>query len=154
VSDPERTFLLPERVRPVPQPDGLDAPFWDGLREEKIVLQRCAACARYQWGPEHVCYDCGSFDVGWAEAPRPADGSYRGAVFSWERVWHAVDASLAAVVPYVVVLVELPDAYGVRLIGNLVDPPDGPVRIGAGVSPVFEHHDTHTLLLWRLASAR
>jgi hypothetical protein len=55
-------------------------------------------------------------------------------------------------VPYVVVLVELPDANGVRLVGNLVDPPAGPVEIGADLVPVFEHHDTHTLLLWRTAT--
>jgi uncharacterized OB-fold protein len=139
-------FLLPERVRPVSQGD-LDAPFWDGLRRETIVVQRCASCGGYQWGPELVCYRCGALAPEWATVP----GAPRGRIYSWERVWHPVDPSLRAAVPYVVVLVELPDADDVRLLGNLVDPPEGVVPIGAEVEPVFEHHDGYTLLLWRLA---
>jgi uncharacterized protein len=149
VTQRDETFLLPERVKPVPQSDGLDAPFWSGLREERIVLQRCPDCDTFQWGPEYVCYSCGRADLNWAEVPRAAGGLYRGLAYSWERVWHPVDPSLAPVVPYVVVLVELPDANGVRLIGNLVDPPPAAVVIGAELVPVFEHHDSHTLLLWR-----
>jgi hypothetical protein len=54
-------------------------------------------------------------------------------------------------VPYVVVLVELPEASGVRLIGNLVDPPRGPIPIGADLVSAFEHHESHSLLHWRLS---
>jgi hypothetical protein len=50
----------------------------------------------------------------------------------------------------VAVLVELPDADLVRLLGNLVNPPDGPIPIGAELGPVFEHHSSYSLLLWRL----
>jgi uncharacterized OB-fold protein len=146
----ERTYLLPERVRPVPQEGGLDAPFWEGLRDERIMVQWCPQCSRYQWGPEHVCYECGSFDVSFAEVPRSPDDSYRGVVYSLERIWHPVADALVPAIPYVVLLVELPDANGVRLLSNLVDPPEGPVEIGASLTPVFEHHETHTLLLWRL----
>jgi uncharacterized OB-fold protein len=149
VSEAGQQFLLPERVRPVAQ-EGLDGPFWSALREETLVLQRCPACDSYQWGPEYVCYRCGHYDLRWAEVPKADDGSYRGVVYSWERVWHAVDPSLVPRVPYVVVLVALPDADECRLLGNLVDPPDGPIAIGAELTPVFEHHSSYSLLLWRL----
>jgi uncharacterized OB-fold protein len=151
VTSAPRPFLLPERVRPVAQSDGLDEPFWSGLQTETLILQRCPTCVSYQWGPEYVCYGCGTDQLGWAEVPRAGDGSYRGIVYSWERVWHPVDPLLVDAVPYVVVLVELPDADQVRLVGNLADPPDGPVPIGAEVSAVFEHHESYTLLHWRLA---
>ena len=149
MSSVDQRFLLPERVRPVAQADGLDEPFWSALREETLVLQRCSQCSTYQWGPEYVCYQCGTDDLRWTEVPK-ADGAYRGVLYSWERVWHPVDPSLIQAVPYVVVLVELPDADQVRLIGNLADPPKDHVSIGADLTPVFEHHDGHTLLLWRL----
>ena len=127
---------LPEGLpAPVAMPDGLDAPYWDGLRRHELVLQRCGACGRFQWGPEWVCHYCRSFDVGWAPV------GPRGVIYSWERVWHPVHPALEGACPYVVVLVELPHADGVRLVGNLLGDPRLPVEIGHEVTGVFEDHD-------------
>jgi uncharacterized OB-fold protein len=52
-------------------------------------------------------------------------------------------------VPYVVLLVEFPDADGIRMIGNLAGDPRAEVRIGAAVEPVFEDHGSYTLVQWR-----
>jgi uncharacterized OB-fold protein len=74
-------------------------------------------------------------------------------IYSWERVWHPVHPALADACPYVVVLVELPGADGVRMVGNLLGDPIAPVAIGAEVEAVFEdHHDadrSFTLVQWR-----
>jgi len=55
--------------------------------------------------------------------------------------------------PYVVVLVELPQAGGVRMIGNLLGDPLQTVEIDAAVEAVFEPHDDatppFTLVHWR-----
>ena len=55
--------------------------------------------------------------------------------------------------PYIVVLVELPEAGGVRMVGNLLGDPMQEVRIGAEVEAAFEHHDEadppYTLVQWR-----
>jgi hypothetical protein len=55
--------------------------------------------------------------------------------------------------PYVVVLVELPEAGNVRMIGNLVGDPLQTVEIGAPVEAVFEPHDDvtppYTLVQWK-----
>jgi hypothetical protein len=75
--------------------------------------------------------------------------TFEGSIYSWERVWRPVDPSLVTAVPYLVVLVELPAASSVRLIGNLIDPPEGPIPIGGPLEEVFEHHESHTLVLWR-----
>jgi uncharacterized OB-fold protein len=151
VSQPDNLFLLPERVRPVALSDGLDEPYWTGLRQERIVLQYCRPCREYQWGPEYVCYRSGADALQWVEVPKDREGRYHAVVYSWERVWHPVHPSLVRAVPYVVVLVALPDASHVRLLGNLVDPPPALVPIGSELDPVYEHHDAHTLLLWRLS---
>ena len=131
---------------PAPAPDGLDTAFWAASAEHRLVVQRCDGCGRHQWGPEWVCYRCRSFDLGWAEvAPH-------GVIYSWERVWHPVHPAVAEGCPYVVVLVELPHADNVRMVGNLLGEPTEPVRIGAPVEAVFEDHDTdppYTLVQWR-----
>jgi uncharacterized protein len=145
-STAEKSYLLPERVKPVP--DGLlDARFWDGTRAEKLLLQRCSSCAGWQWGPEWICFHCGSFDLSWEEVPK-GHGRYEGVVYSWERVWHPTTTTLAAAVPYVAMLVTLPTAGDCRLMGNLAGDPAAPVTIGDAVYAVFEHHPDYSLVQW------
>ncbi len=133
---------------PQPAPSPLDQPYWDGLRDEQITLQRCNACQGWQWGPEWVCHHCLSFDLDFEVV------ATTGRIYSFERVWHPVHPALEDQGPYLVVLVELPQADNVRLVGNLVGDPHQNVPIGAAVEAVFEHHtdaDTpFTLLQWRL----
>jgi uncharacterized OB-fold protein len=141
------SYLPPGLPAPAPLPDGLDAAYWEGTRAHELRVQRCEACAAFQWGPEWICHACHSFDVGWA----PVSG--RGRVYSWERVWHPVHPALVERGPYVVVLVELPDAGGVRMIGNLLGDARQDVEIGAEVEAVFEDHDEaappFTLVQWK-----
>jgi uncharacterized protein len=119
---------------PVAEADGLDAPYWEGARQGKLRVQRCRSCAAWQWGPEWICHRCLSFDVGW-EAIEP-----RGRIYSWERAWHPVHPALKGHGPYIVVLVELPGADNVRMVGNLLGDPHQEVRIGDAVRAVFEPH--------------
>lgn len=139
-------YLKPGLPQPVPSPDGLDAPFWGGLAEEQIRIQRCRGCGAWQWGPEWICHVCLSDDLGF-EAVRG-----EGIVYSYERVWHPVHPALAEQGPYLVVLVALPHAGDVRLVGNLLGDPKQSVVIGASVTAVFEHHKSadppFTLLQW------
>ena len=135
---------LPPLGTPGPSSDGLEAPFWEATRRGELVVQRCSDCHRCQWGPEWICHRCRSFDLAY-EAVAPT-----GRIYSWERVWHPVHPLLVDACPYLVVLVELDDADGVRMLGNLLGPPEQPVRIGAPVEAVFEDHDDYTLVQWRL----
>jgi uncharacterized OB-fold protein len=128
---------------PAPQGDGLDRPYWDATLRHELVAQRCDACGRFQWGPEWICHHCHAFHVGWAPVPGPAR------IYSWERVWHPVHPALKSAVPYVVLLVEFPDADGIRMIGNLAGDPRAEVAIGTTVVPVFEDRGAYTLVQWR-----
>lgn len=140
------SYLAPGLAQPTHQPDGLDRAYHEGAKNERLVLQRCNACSKFQWGPEWICHRCHSFDLGWADAPT------EGVIYSYERVWHPVHPALKEQGPYVVVLVELPGADDVRLVGNLLGDPKAPVVIGAKVRAVFEHHadveKPFTLVQW------
>ena len=141
-------FYLPSGL-PIPaaEPDGLSAPYWTGLRENRLLVQRCARCRTWQFGPEWICHHCHAFDVEWTEVEP------RGRIFSWERVWHPSHAALKKHGPYLAVLVELPQAGGVRMVGNLLGDPMQTVEIGAEVEGIFEHHhdciSPYSLLQWR-----
>ena len=144
------SFYLPEGMpEPVPSPDGLDAPYWEAARRHELVAQRCDACGGWQWGPEWICHRCLSFDVGWAPVPGA------GRIYSWERVWHPVHPAVKKAVPYIVALVEFPQADGIRMIGNLVGDGTQEVTIGSEVEAVFEDHNgadpPFTLVQWSTA---
>ncbi|MEM7097500.1 MAG: OB-fold domain-containing protein [Pseudomonadota bacterium] len=134
----------------LPQPKAvpLDQPYWEGLNHDVLKVQQCDNCGGYQWGPEWICHRCLSDDISFVEvAPE-------GTIYSYERVWHPVHPALKDQGPYIVVLVELPDAGSVRMVGNLLGDPHQEVIIGSQVSGVFEHHTDadpeFTLLQWQL----
>ena len=142
------TRLPPGLPEPTPDLQGPAAPYWRGLREGRLLVQKCAACGGLQWGPDYICAACHSFDPGWQEVEP------RGRIFSWTRVWQGAQPVLKDAVPYLVVLVELAGAPHARLIGNLLGDPMQEVEIGADVVGVFEQHESdvepYALLQWRL----
>ena len=142
-------YLPPGLPVPVPERDGLSAPYWEGLREGVLKIQRNRATGVWQWPPQWIAHDTQSFDVEWVET-QP-----NGRIYSWTRVWHPVHPALRDAGPYIVVVVELPQAGGVRLLGNLLGDPRQAVQIGAAVDGMFEHHldaqPAYSLLQWRVA---
>ena len=128
---------------PAPQPDGLDTAFWEGTRDYRLLVQRCKTCGGFQFGPEWICHHCRSDDLEWHECQG------QGKVYAFERVWHPVHPALKDNCPYLVVLVELPDAGHVRMVGNLLGDPMQDVQIGDAVEVVWEIHDTVTLPQWQ-----
>jgi uncharacterized protein len=139
-------YCLPEGL-PAPRAthDGLDREFWEAARRHELMVQRCKDCGGFQFGPEWICHRCRSVNLGWHRV------SGRGRVYSWERVWHPVHPALKDACPYMVVLVELPDADNVRMVGNLAGDPRAELPIGATVEAVFEDHtEGHTLVQWKL----
>ena len=133
---------------PVAESDRLSAPYWTGLRQNQLLVQRCPHCRTWQFGPEWLCHHCHAFDAEWTKVEP------RGRIFSWERVWHPAHAALRQHGPYIAVLVELPQAGGVRMVGNLLGDPMQMVTIGAEVEGMFEHHPdsdpAYSLLQWRM----
>jgi uncharacterized OB-fold protein len=64
-------------AKPLPEPTRDSKPYWDGLKEGRLLLQQCAACRKIRHYPRPVCDTCYSMEVAWIEA------SGRGRVHSW-----------------------------------------------------------------------
>jgi uncharacterized OB-fold protein len=143
------TYLPAGLPAPVTEGDGLDLPYWEGTRQRVLKVQRCGACNTWQWGPEWLCHHCRSWDMRWVEV------AGRGRIWTWTRCWHPVHPALRDHGPYIAVLVELPHAGNIRMLGNLLGDPHQEVTIGATVEAVFEPHDDapapYTLVQWRIA---
>jgi uncharacterized OB-fold protein len=98
--------------------DPIDAEHWNGMNAGELRVQQCTACSNWIWGPRHLCPRCHSFELGYRTvAPE-------GVVYSWTRTAQPFTPEMSGHVPYVLVLVELPHAGNVRVIGVLDDEDD------------------------------
>lgn len=94
---------------------GADGPYWDALSAGELKLPRCAACGHWHWPAPFRCADCGSWEFEWVATP------IEGSLYSWTRTWQPFDGTENLGTPYVSMLVELPQAGGIRLLGLASD---------------------------------
>lgn len=132
--------------RPVPVPEELTRPYWDGAAAQRLVLQQCQDCRRFQHPPTAVCMNCQSADLGWAEARQT--GRIRSmTILQQDRVVGFED-----VLPLAVVVVESDEQEGLYLLGNLPRDEGTIARIGDRVTMFFEPvTDELRLPQWMLA---
>jgi uncharacterized OB-fold protein len=122
----------------------MDAGFWEALRRHELVVQRCKRCATLQFGPEWICHKCYCADLGWHQV------SGRGRLYTWVRSWNPVHPALKHAGPYIIAVIELPDANNIRMVGNLIGDPMQDAPFDAEVEAVFEDHPEATLVQWKL----
>jgi len=122
----------------MPQRD--DAWFWDGARENRLLLRACAGCARLVHPPVPMCPHCHS--IVWTT--REASG--RGTVYAWIESRHPSKHDAA---PRIVALVDLEE--GVRIVSNLRGVALDSVREGAQVTVFFDEVNGHVIPQFRPA---
>jgi uncharacterized OB-fold protein len=111
-----------EAERPLPQPITAETkPFWDGLREQKLMLPKCGDCGRVFFYPRILCPHCHSRNVGWIQ------GSGRGKLYSFEIAYQTISRAFKVKPPYVLAMIELEE--GVRMLSNLVEVEPDPKKI-------------------------
>lgn len=118
--------------KPLPTITDLTRPFWTAAKEGRLVLQKCARCATFNFHPKPWCIECGGRTLEWTEA-RP-----HGTVYS-----HTVSRTLAMnysgwrdELPLILCLVDLDD--GARMYAQLTDCHPDDVHVGLRVQVHFE----------------
>lgn len=106
------------------------APYWDGARSGKLLLQRCLECGALRFYPRRACPSCWSERVEWTEA------SGRGRVHTFSVIHRPPAPAFATRVPYVVALVDLEE--GPRMMANIVGDDALDVAIDEAVTVTFE----------------
>jgi uncharacterized protein len=119
---------MPERPMPVPTRES--QPFWDGMREHRLMLQHCTSCGKVRHYPRPVCPHCYSMESEFRQAP------LTGKVHAWTVCHHPFNFFFKAQAPYIVALVDM-DA-GVRINAPLRGVAEGDLRIGRPVTLAFE----------------
>ena len=112
--------------------------YWDGLRQGKIVLQKCGDCGAWTHPPGPQCTACLSPNRTYVAL------SGRGTIYTYTVTHRAMHPEFKKDLPYIIVYVQLEE--GIKLASWLVgiDPKD--VKIGMKVEATFEKIDDRTSL--------
>jgi uncharacterized protein len=123
-------------TRPAPATSPDTEFFWNGLREQKLLFQRCTECGALRNPPRPMCPECRS--LAW----EPIESSGRGTVYCYvmplEPRFPFFDY------PYIVVLVQLDE--GVRLVSNLCGIGPADVTVGMPVEVYYQTFDNDLVL--------
>ena len=125
---------MAKRLAPSISPD--TAFFWNALREQKLLIQRCKSCAAVRHPPRPMCPKCNSLERDTLAS------SGRGVVYSYVMPQHPPFPFFEY--PYIVVLVELEE--GVRLVSNLCGIAPSEVCAGMPVEVFYETFEDDLVL--------
>lgn len=125
--------------RPLPQPTPITAPYWEGLRDGTIRVQRCLDCDGWVFYPRSHCNHCLSDRLEWRSVSGEAT------LYTFTIARQPTAPQFAEDVPQRLAVVELRE--GVRMTTTLVNVTDADIRIGMALRPVFDAaSETVTLL--------
>ena len=113
-------------------PDRWTAAFWAAALEHRLVAAQCAKCTHFRSPPTPYCPRCRSQEVTWVELPGGAE------LYTFTIVRHPPAPSLAALVPYVIGMVRLDGAEGVKFMTNVVNCLPEEVHIGMRLHVVWD----------------
>jgi len=116
--------------KPTPDPTPDTAPFWEGLKQGKLLLQCCSECGKVRNYPRPVCPECYSMAYGWKEARGT------GKIHSWTISHHAFHPGFKPELPITLVTVDLDE--GVRMQAQLRGGQSSDLRLEMPVKVAFE----------------
>ena len=125
--------------RPLPEPTPATQPFWDGLKQHKLVLQHSKKGKRAIYYPRSVSPYGPKDELSWQEC------SGKGTVYSFTVARRPTAPQWADAGDYVIAIVEIDE--GARITANIVNCDPGAVRIGMPVRAVFQDVTPEVTLL-------
>jgi len=106
----------------VPVVDEESAGFWEGTAAGELRMQACGNCGRVRYPPRVMCPHCRSTSRRWEAM------SGRGEIWSFVVPHPPLLPAYTPLAPYNVIVVALQEDPMLRLVGNLVTGPDGPIN--------------------------
>ena len=129
-------------VKPIPRPSTTTRPFWDGLNERKVQIQRCEGCDTWVFYPRRRCPSCLSDLLIWREV------SGQGVLYTYTLARQPTAPHFADETPQQLAVVELDE--GVRMTSTLVNVEPTDIVIGMRLRPYFDQvTDAVTLLRYQ-----
>jgi uncharacterized OB-fold protein len=131
---------------PEPNITPLNAPYWDALKQGKLLYQHCKECGANWLPAREACPTCLSPDPEWSES------AGEGTVESWVVYHTAYDDAFKDRIPYDVTLVTLKE--GPRILTNVIDSEAGKLlRVGAAVHLAIQYEGELALARFKLSAS-
>ena len=127
--------------KPMPIPTEISAPFWEGLKAERLLIQQCDDCNHWVFYPRRHCPACFAHALTWREVNGAAT------LYSYTVTRIATLPDFADEMPQILAVIEL--EQGVRINSNLVGLDETEVKIGMPLQPVFAEVDAKGTRLLR-----
>jgi uncharacterized OB-fold protein len=124
----------------IPDPDGLNAEFYQHLADGNLCLRHCDTCGVIHHPPKYLCAACGSEDVHWT----PISG--KGRIFSWTITHRPIDPGWAPDLPWATVVVEMDE--GPRLVGAWRGASNDALRLDLPVRATLENESESFALIY------
>lgn len=116
--------------KPVPAIDPDSAPYWEGARDGRLMIQRCKKTGQAFLYSRQLVPGVDDSQVEWIEA------SGKGEVYSFTVARRPAGAAFQGDCPYVVASVTLDE--GARIMSNIVTDDVAAVKIGMRVETFFD----------------
>ena len=119
--------------KPMPVPTEISAPFCEGLKAERLLIQQCERCSHWVFYPRRHCPACFTHALAWREVSGGAT------LYSFTVTRIATLPDFADEMPQILAVVELDQ--GVRINTNLVGLDEAEVKVGMRLQPVYAEVD-------------
>lgn len=116
-------------IDPFPQQDKKFTkmyPFYDHLRQGRLVSTQCAECKHITWPPKTMCPKCASANIDWIDLPK------EGKIVEYTIAERGIPAGFD--IPTIFVLVQVGP---VRILSRLINAKPDQVDVGLAVEPDY-----------------
>ncbi len=119
-----------------------DKEYWDGLKQNKLLVRQCNKCGKITRADRKFCPDCLSDDYKLNEVEP------KGTIYSFVVFHKPFHKSFEDKVPYVVATIDLD--CGVRILANIINCEPTDVKCAMRVSGIYEPQENYTKLQFEL----
>lgn len=121
---------MTEYKKPLPVVQPWSKEFWEGTKQNKLMIQECKECKTKIFYPRKACPECWSSDLGWVES------AGKGKIYAHTVTMAGVEKKFAEDLPFVIACIDLEE--GIRMMSRIVECDPETVEIGMDVEVAFE----------------
>lgn len=118
--------VLKTQPRPTPETE----PYWQGCRDNQLLIQSCSDCGNVQFYPRSICTECMSQNLDWVKA------SGQATIISYTVMHRSVSKAYCVDGPQVLALVRLEE--GPQMMSHVIDCDEDTLSIGLAVEVTFQ----------------
>jgi uncharacterized protein len=125
--------------RPLPVPTPVTAPYWEGLKDNRIRVQHCLDCAEWVFYPRSHCSHCLSDRLEWRDVSGDAT------LYTFTIARQPTSPHFAEDVPQLLAVVELEG--GIRMTTTLANVDEADIQVGMRLRPWFDRVSDEVTML-------